>query len=147
MKIVRLVGTFCSAKYRPACFLTLYKYANLNANVQGAASYSCVRVSLSRSRTSMPASVSWQPKESTSRVCLQRVSWILHFCFYWNERGRPEPRPGQAYLRNKCPLCCGKNEKEWQLDTLKHWYSKLLCQNTLCRCQTVHIKARSLNRG
>jgi len=37
--------------------------------------YSRVCVSPSRLRTSTPASVSWQPKESTSRDCLQRVRW------------------------------------------------------------------------
>lgn len=64
-----------SLSYRPTCFLILRRYANLNANVLGVVSHSCVCISLSRSKTLMPASVSWQPKESTSRVCLQRVSW------------------------------------------------------------------------
>lgn len=34
------------AKDRPACFLTLCKYANMNVNVQGAVSHSCLCVSL-----------------------------------------------------------------------------------------------------
>lgn len=85
------------AKDRPACFLTLYKYANLNGNVQAAVSYSCVCVSPSRLRTLMPASVSWQPKESTSRVCLQRVSWTpALLAFTGTKRGRPKRTVGQA---------------------------------------------------
>lgn len=80
----------------------------------------------------MPASVSWQPKESTSRVCLQRVSWTPALLLLLEQE--VDPNLGQARPSYETNVLCAveKKDKEWQLDTLKHWYSKLLCQNTLC---------------
>lgn len=49
----------------------------------------------SRLRTSMPASVSWQQKESTSRVCLQRVSNSCTSAFTGTRDVDLTFRPGQ----------------------------------------------------
>lgn len=80
------------------------KYANCNENVQATVSLQlCLCVSLFRLRTLMPASLSWLPKESTSRVFLQRVR-LLHF--HWSMRVRPKPSRGQAtYVRQKIVSC------------------------------------------